>query len=514
MNRRIAWVFAALLALNGCSDHHHHAHNEQQSATDRQRGGEVSITHLSETTELFVEFPKLVVGTEASFAAHITRLSDFSALGEGEVTVHLSGGGHPEEIARAPVSANAGIYRPTLTPGYAGKRRLVFHVNAPPIRATHDLGELEVYANRDAAQAARESEQTQAGITFTKEQQWKTAFGVAPVSERAVRESIEVNATVRARPSGEAHIAAPGTGLLRAGPQGFPQIGSQVKSGQIVAYLLPRMAGDVDAASLELAVARARIEHEHAKHDRERLEKLYAIEAIAEKRLRDARQVEDVTGAQLKAAQRRAGTYSDGAGGIPLKTPIGGTVVAVAASPGAAVSDGQTIAQIADLSRVWLEAKVPEAEIPRLPSPTGVFFKLPGDEHATVLEAGRNARLVASGGMVDRDSRTVPVIFEFDNARRLRVGMNLQVSLYTGRVLNGPALPLSAVVDDGGQSVVFVQLGGESFERRPVQTGLRDGDWVAITRGLKSGERVVTKGAYEVRLAAAAPATAGHGHAH
>jgi multidrug efflux pump subunit AcrA (membrane-fusion protein) len=178
------------------------------------------------------------------------------------------------------------------------------------------------------------------------------------------------------------------------------------------------------------------------------------------------------------------------------------------------VSDGQTIVQIADLSRLWLEAKVPEAEIGRMSSPAGAFFRVQGDEQATVLEVGRNARLVTSGGLVDRDTRTIPVVFEFPNFRGLRVGTNLQVNLYTGRVLNGPTVPASALVDDGGQPVVFVQLGGESFERRAVQPGFRDGDLVAIARGLKAGERVVTRGAYDVRLSAAAPASAGHGHAH
>ncbi len=132
-----------------------------------------------------------------------------------------------------------------------------------------------------------------------------------------------------------------------------------------------------------------------------------------------------------------------------------------------------------------------------------------------MLDSGSNARLVASGGAVDPATRTVPVIFEFDNARyRLRAGMNVQAHVYTGRVVNGPVVPATAIVDDGGQAVVFVQTGGESFARRVVQTGVRDANWVAIVRGLASGERVVTKGAYEVRLSAAGPASAGEGHVH
>ena len=51
-------------------------------------------------------------------------------------------------------------------------------------------------------------------------------------------------------------------------------------------------------------------------------------------------------------------------------------------------------------------------------------------------------------------------------------------------------------------------------ERRVVRLGIRDGDYVQVESGVESGERIVTRGAYLVRLAAASPAEAGHGHAH
>jgi multidrug efflux pump subunit AcrA (membrane-fusion protein) len=71
------------------------------------------------------------------------------------------------------------------------------------------------------------------------------------------------------------------------------------------------------------------------------------------------------------------------------------------------------------------------------------------------------------------------------------------------------------VVDDGGQTIVFVQTGGESFERRPVTLGgPREGGFVQVAKGLDAGERIVTRGAHLVRLAALSPQTPGHGHVH
>lgn len=519
MSKWIIFLLAAL-ALAACSKR---ADDTGKSGADKAaeahghaHGGDISVTHYTDASELFVEFPKLVKGEEAAFAAHVTKLADFSALAEGSVVVALTGGDSPDEKKLAKVSGTPGIFRLVITPRHSGKRRLVFYIHALGVEAVHDVGEVEVYENKKAAEAAAEQPAAaDGGIKFTKEQQWKTEFRVGAVSDRAVRESVSVNAALRPRPAGEAHVATPAAGLLRAGPNGFPQIGMQASAGQILAYLVPRLGGESDAAALDLAIARARIEANQAKQDRERLEGLLAAEAVPERRVREARTREALARAELVAAERRVATYAGGTGGIPLKTPIAGSVVSVSASPGAAVIEGQTIAHVADLARLWLEARVPESELARLGTPTGAFFRLDGDERVTVLETGKNARLVAVGGIVDRDTRTAPVIFEFENPnRRLRAGMNLQVNVYTGRALTGPAVPASAVVDDAGQAVVYVQQHGESFERRVVQPGMRDGEWVAITRGLKAGERLVTRGAYEVRLAGAAPAAAGHGHAH
>ena len=73
-------------------------------------------------------------------------------------------------------------------------------------------------------------------------------------------------------------------------------------------------------------------------------------------------------------------------------------------------------------------------------------------------------------------------------------------------------MPASAVQDESGSQVVYVQTGGESFERRLVQTGARDGERIAIVAGLEAGQRVVSKGAYLIRLSTSKAGPAGHAH--
>ena len=69
-------------------------------------------------------------------------------------------------------------------------------------------------------------------------------------------------------------------------------------------------------------------------------------------------------------------------------------------------------------------------------------------------------------------------------------------------------------MDDAGRPIVFVQREGETFERRAVTLGPRSGDLVQITEGVKPGDRVVTKGAYLVRLASLSTSVPAHGHVH
>jgi multidrug efflux pump subunit AcrA (membrane-fusion protein) len=75
-------------------------------------------------------------------------------------------------------------------------------------------------------------------------------------------------------------------------------------------------------------------------------------------------------------------------------------------------------------------------------------------------------------------------------------------------------VPKDAVLMEAGRPYVFVQTGGESFSRRYIEIATRDGDLVGVRSGVKPGERVVTRGAYDVQLASAAGGLPAEGHAH
>ena len=118
-------------------------------------------------------------------------------------------------------------------------------------------------------------------------------------------------------------------------------------------------------------------------------------------------------------------------------------------------------------------------------------------------------------GVIDPTTRALPVQFEVDNpGGQLLVGQTGTVLLYNKHRIRGTAVPRAAVLLEAGRPYVFVQLGGERFARRYIDITTRDGDWVGVKAGLKIGDRVVTRGAYEVRLASAARGLPAEGHVH
>jgi membrane fusion protein, heavy metal efflux system len=524
MNKTLIATLCATF-LYGCGDHGHEhdkdgghapAATEAKMETGHGTGGE-KLTHFTDRTELFVEFPRLVVGEKSAFAAHLSRLSDFRAVTAGKVSVRLSGDGKPDEVFAVDSPTQPGIFRPEALPKHAGDRELAIEVVTPEFSATHLLGPVTVYPDRKTAEADPAPHDDE-GIGFTKEQQWKVDFATAEVVTRPIRAAVTATGTVRARPDGEALLTAQAAGQIQAAGS-FPRLGQSVQKGQILAYLVPRLGGDTDLATLDAAARKAKVELDLAGRELARLEGLYRDEAVPEKRVLAARAAEAVARAEHEATRQRlgqqSGDFGKNSGGVPIRAPVAGVLVDVRVASGAYAEAGAPLFHIADRSRLWLELRVPESDVVRLANPSGVSFRVAGDERGIEIVPGKNGRLVAVGGMVDAVTRTVPVVFEFSpGAAPLPIGMAVQAQVFVGGARDAVAIPASSVLDEGGLSVVFVQLGGESFERRQVRLGAREGDWVEVLDGLTPGSRVVSRGAYLVKLASTGTAQIGHGHAH
>jgi len=119
------------------------------------------------------------------------------------------------------------------------------------------------------------------------------------------------------------------------------------------------------------------------------------------------------------------------------------------------------------------------------------------------------------GSAVSPERRTVSLLVSFPNQKfGLRAGVAGKVRLFLGETTKALAIPVSALQEEDGLTTAYVQSGGERFERRILKLGVRDGEFVQVLSGLQKGERVTTRGAYLVRLAASSGKVPEHGHTH
>ena len=194
-----------------------------------------------------------------------------------------------------------------------------------------------------------------------------------------------------------------------------------------------------------------------------------------------------------------------------MRAPLDGVVTERSLVPGARVAAGDRLFTIVSPSTVWLRLHVSAGDATQLVNVAGASFTVEGSERVFHAE-----RLVAIGDVIDPNRRTIPVTFSVSNPdRALKIGALTSGWIAVGEEEQGLAVPAQAIREEDGVPVAYVQIGGELFERRVLTLGPTDGQWTIVRRGVSQGERVVSVGAYQVRLAALNPdAVSDHGHPH
>ncbi len=293
------------------------------------------------------------------------------------------------------------------------------------------------------------------------------------------------------------------------------QPGDRVEAGAVLARILSDRFHDVWA---EYFTATARRRHAeaglgYAQTAAGRAERLVADKALAEQELERVRA--ELSAAEEELASARADvrrteqdllhyglTPSPDAEPrenehVPVRAPFAGAVIERLASPGAAVTLGEPLLVVSDLSRVWISAEVDEDDLHRLAAPESVEFRVtawPDEVFA--------ATLTTIGDVINPDTRRVTVRAETDNADgRLKPEMFATLTVASGTPRQLLVVPAAAVQDLAGESVVFVETGPGEFRRRRVVTGAGfDGD-IEIREGLTAGELVATEGAFLLKSA-------------
>ena len=178
-----------------------------------------------------------------------------------------------------------------------------------------------------------------------------------------------------------------------------------------------------------------------------------------------------------------------------LRAPFNGVVTKYDVAEGEVVGSDRELFTIADLSTVWVQADVYEKDIATVRK--GLSVKVSVDSYPGEYFQGR---ITYVSDALDPKTRTAKVRCEVPNPNgRLKLDMFASIEIPTPKGRSAVMVPSTAIQQIEDRQLVFVRVGETEFERRNVKSGSREGEFVEIVSGVKPGERVVTKGSFDVK---------------
>jgi cobalt-zinc-cadmium efflux system membrane fusion protein len=405
------------------------------------------------------------------------------------------------------------------------EKKKILHLIACALLSASCGGE----AKQDAAQLQPKSPAPSGVVVIPPDSPKLAQIRVEPVRMEAVP-SGEVTAPgkVEANPNRISRVALPAPGKVT---QVLVRIGDSVTAGQpllilespeadaaMAAYL--QSAASVTQANAELiqansALSKANNAQRKAQADYERTVDLFEHDAVAKKEVmfaenelkqakaevESAQAAVDLAKATIEQAkvtreqqQRRISLYELKPGAakprIEVRSPLAGKVIEIGVVAGEYRNDtASSVLTIADLREVWVSSDVPENAIRLIKIGEPVDIKL--DAYPDQPLSGRVARIADT---LDPKTRTVKVMIDLRNPNgRLKPEMFGRIRHVEDK-RDSPVLPVGAVLQGGGKSIVYVELARGRFEMREVVLGNRVGDLAAIVSGVNPGERVVVDG--------------------
>jgi cobalt-zinc-cadmium efflux system membrane fusion protein len=201
---------------------------------------------------------------------------------------------------------------------------------------------------------------------------------------------------------------------------------------------------------------------------------------------------------------------------ITMRSPVSGTVIERMVNAGAGIEVGKPLFTVANISTLWIIANVPEAQVGSLRIGAAAEVRA-----AALAEEVISGRVAYIDPVLNEDTRTARVRVEVANRQeRLKVGMFVEVGFEAGTGgQEKPAeielvIPEEAVQRINERTVVFLPKEGEHghFEARDVELGAATGGYQRVISGLKSGERIVSKGSFTLKTQLLKGKMGEHGH--
>jgi len=306
----------------------------------------------------------------------------------------------------------------------------------------------------------------------------EVAVHIGKITRTTLRAYVTAYGMVEPEPPGERPAASALIGPLVPGIVTAVKCveGQRVEKGATLVQLDSR-AADVEVEKASRAV-------EFAEKTAERQKKLIQVEGTSQKLLQDAEQALTAARNDFAAAKTQQAL-------LRVEAPLTGTVTHLNVKPGEAVDLTTVLAELVDLDRLVVSAKVPSAELARLK------VGQPAEVLAEKTAAPVWGSLNYIGSQVDVNTGTAVVRASLPASSALRPGQFVTLRIVSDEHADCLAAPVESVVKDSEGNTVIALVHDDKAVQKPVKVGLRDGDLVEVeAEGLQEDMPVVTDGAY------------------
>ncbi|WP_203295410.1 efflux RND transporter periplasmic adaptor subunit [Luteirhabdus pelagi] len=495
-------IVLAFLAMS-CNDtaEDAHAHNEDGSHVGEEIP-RLSHTIWTDKTELFVEFPALIVGNGSKFAAHFTVLDKHQPVREGSVTVSLIKDGKGIRN-KADAPSSPGIFSPAIQPKEAGNYQLVFELTTPEYSDRISIDDVMVYATTDEAIKALGKEEDDGSISFLKEQAWKIDFQTAPVVSGKIYDVINTSGVWMPSPGSTKSLAAKSNGVVDFKMDNLTE-GTAVKQGQL---LMSLNSQGLASNNLSTDIASAKAKFQQAKSEYERKKELYESKIVPKSEFEKVESSFEIARANYQSL-----VSGVSGGSKQIRAPFDGFIKSITVSNGDYVAQGVALVSVGTHQSKVLKTQLAPDYGLTMDNAQGIWYQDNDGQWKDVTDA--EGKILSIGKDVERENPLISVFAQVNAEVEMPEGSLTPVQIAMGNATQNTMIPVNALLEDYGSYSVIVQLSGESFERRPVKIGKRNGENVEILEGLQVGEVVVTTGAYQVKMASMSGSTPAHGHEH
>ena len=495
----VVLAFLAMSCNNKAEDAH--AHNADGSHVGEEIP-RLDHTIWTDKTELFVEFPALIVGNGSKFAAHFTVLNKHQPVRDGSVTVSLIKDGKGIR-SKVDAPSSPGIFSPAIQPKEAGNYQLVFEIATPEYSDKISIDNVTVYANADEAIKALGTVEDDGSISFLKEQAWKIDFQTAPVVNGKIYEVINTSGVWTPASGSVKTLVAKSNGVVDFAVSNLTE-GTLVKRGQL---LINVSSQGLASNNLSTDIASAKAKFEQAKSEYDRKKELYESKIVPKA---EFEKVES----NYNIAKSNYQSLSSGVSGNgkQIRAPFDGYITEINVANGDYVDQGIAMVTVGTLQSKVLKTQIAPSYGLTMENAQDIWYQTKDGQWRNVVTSGGSILSIAKD--VDNNRPLISVFAQVNDNVDMPEGSLTQVQIAMGNATQNTIIPVNALLEDYGSYSVMVQLSGESFERRPIKIGKRNGDNVETLQGLKVGEVVVTTGAYQVKMASMSGSTPAHGHEH